>query len=88
MVMSAHLGRPLTKNEEVHHIDGDKKNNFLWNLQLITKSEHRKLHWLTTRIRNIKEYRKLEIREQKRLQRLQERYPIKSQILLKILEEN
>lgn len=33
-VMAQYLGRPLTDNEQVHHIDGDKTNNKLNNLQL------------------------------------------------------
>ena len=34
IVMARHLGRPLQKNETVHHIDGNKQNNDLSNLQL------------------------------------------------------
>lgn len=33
-VMAEHLGRPLTDDETVHHLDGDKANNALGNLQL------------------------------------------------------
>jgi hypothetical protein len=36
-VMSEHLGRPITKEESVHHIDGDKTNNDISNLQLRTR---------------------------------------------------
>lgn len=32
--MAKYLNRPLTKNESVHHIDGDKENNNIDNLQL------------------------------------------------------
>ena len=38
------LGRPLQKGEVVHHIDGDKWNNSPKNLQVMTQSEHIKLH--------------------------------------------
>jgi len=38
------IGRKLLSNEIVHHIDGDKKNNSLDNLIIITRSEHKKLH--------------------------------------------
>jgi len=41
------LGRYLTENEVVHHIDGDPLNNSLRNLQLMTLSSHVKLHNLT-----------------------------------------
>lgn len=34
LVMARALGRPLTRNETVHHIDGNKTNNALSNLQL------------------------------------------------------
>jgi len=32
--MAKYLNRPLTKNESVHHIDGNKENNDISNLQL------------------------------------------------------
>ena len=34
IVMARHLGRPLTRAETVHHIDDDKANNSIDNLQL------------------------------------------------------
>ena len=38
------LGRPLKRGEIVHHIDGDRRNNRPENLQVMTQSEHVKLH--------------------------------------------
>lgn len=44
VIMENHLGRLLDTNEIVHHIDGNKKNNLIENLQLMTSSEHSSLH--------------------------------------------
>lgn len=38
------LGRPLSSDEVVHHIDGDKSNNKNSNLLVCTKSYHKFLH--------------------------------------------
>lgn len=45
-IMCQHIGRKLTTNEVVHHIDRDRSNNKLENLLLLTKEEHGLLHWL------------------------------------------
>ena len=43
-LMERHIGRPLDKNEVVHHINHDRTDNRLENLMLLTASEHAKLH--------------------------------------------
>lgn len=45
LVMEKELGRYLKPDELVHHIDGDKLNNTIENLQVVTRSEHVKIHF-------------------------------------------
>lgn len=44
LVAEEGLGRDIKKNEVVHHIDHNKLNNLIENLQVMTKSEHTQLH--------------------------------------------
>lgn len=48
-VMENSIGRMLTDNEEVHHIDRNPHNNNISNLQLVTKEEHRRIHSIRSR---------------------------------------
>lgn len=51
LVMEEHIGRPVAKNEVVHHIDLDRGNYNIENLCLCkNKSEHGKLHWQIQRL--------------------------------------
>ena len=43
-VMQQHIGRELSAHELVHHKNGDKTDNHIENLVIITRSEHRRLH--------------------------------------------
>ena len=45
-VMEQYLGRPLCRDEVVHHKDGDKSNNDIENLELMSLSEHSRQHQL------------------------------------------
>lgn len=46
VIMEKALGRRLTTNEHVHHKDGDRLNNDLSNLEVLTNAEHQRLHQL------------------------------------------
>lgn len=43
-VMSQHIGRPLLPSEVVHHKDGNKLNNNIENLEILSTSQHGKTH--------------------------------------------
>ena len=44
LIMEKNLGRFLNKNEQVHHINGNKSDNRIENLIVLTNSEHIKSH--------------------------------------------
>jgi hypothetical protein len=44
-IMEEKIGRKLKRNEIVHHINGDKHDNRIENLEIISQSEHIKKHF-------------------------------------------
>lgn len=44
-VMEAAIGRPLRRDEEVHHLNGDGTDNRIENLRLVSRAEHRHRTW-------------------------------------------
>lgn len=44
-VWESHHGCPVPAGHEIHHVDHDKENNEPSNLQCLTISEHKLLHW-------------------------------------------
>lgn len=44
LAVERHRGRPLGRDEVVHHINGDPSDNRFENLQVMTADEHKRLH--------------------------------------------
>lgn len=44
-IMEKHIGRKLLKEEHIHHVNGDPKDNRIENLMIVSQSEHMKLEY-------------------------------------------
>lgn len=44
LIMEEYLGRKLTEQEVIHHVDLNKLNNDISNLRVMTREEHARLH--------------------------------------------
>lgn len=47
VIVERHLGRKLSKDEVVHHINGNKLDNRIENLKVVSRAEHKRLHGST-----------------------------------------
>lgn len=65
-VMEEHIGRKLEKSEDVHHVDGNKQNNEIENLQILC---HRKHSTVTNSGRTYTRGYKLELTDEERQKR-------------------
>ena len=65
VVVSKQMGRPLTKSEVVHHLDGNRLNNDPCNLQLLTPVSHRVCRYCSLQQENTVLKKKIDELEEK-----------------------
>jgi len=58
IIMEKYLGRKLESDEIVHHINRDKLDNRIENLQVVSRDEHNKIHFkINDGLTNIKRFK-------------------------------
>ena len=45
LVMQQHLGRKLRRDEHIHHINGNRQDNRIENLRIVSREEHMRIHY-------------------------------------------
>ena len=60
-VMETHIGRRLDRNEHVHHIDFNKINNDINNLELLSASEHGLINARFTNLKRLAKINELSV---------------------------
>lgn len=58
LIVEKEIKRYLLPSEHIHHINGNKQDNRIENLKILTNSEHLKLHWQESENNNFKNAKK------------------------------
>ena len=69
LIMERSMGRRIAADECVHHIDGDKSNNNLSNLELLKRGDHSRHHRLAEDPASRRHPRKLTTESARRIKR-------------------
>jgi len=64
-LMEKHLGRKLKRREHIHHINGDRLDNRIKNLTVLTPEEHTQIHWTNPEMIRLQSERLKKIRAKK-----------------------
>lgn len=70
-LMEQHLGCKLSRNEVVHHINGDKYDNRIENLEVQSRSQHSRNHMIGTHLKeeSLAKLRKITLEEAKEIKK-------------------